>query len=238
MPRRPLRFLVILIVLGVVTNIAIAWVLSLDLVPGDRPMRFARAGYASDGNAVSLTRRDLFGAVAFAAAAVPEGSFTIPEDQEVPLEEAVPGWAMEELLGWIDDDPLPLQWAEARAILATGWPLPCMYSTYDQQPSNGYWWFKARDGIKVAPAPANPNHFAPLSPRERVLPMRFVWFPAVVCSMFWALIWAMLLLGPGASRRFARKRRGKCVACGYDRRGIDASARCPECGAAGTAPGA
>ncbi len=42
--------------------------------------------------------------------------------------------------------------------------------------------------------------------------------------------WGIVLWGPGAMRRWRRRRRGACTACGYDRRGIGAGALCPECG--------
>jgi hypothetical protein len=40
----------------------------------------------------------------------------------------------------------------------------------------------------------------------------------------------LLVCGPGLVRRVVRTRSGRCEACGYSRRGISASARCPECG--------
>lgn len=35
-------------------------------------------------------------------------------------------------------------------------------------------------------------------------------------------------------RRSRRRRRGQCAGCGYDRLGLDAATRCPECGQSGT----
>lgn len=42
--------------------------------------------------------------------------------------------------------------------------------------------------------------------------------------------WLVVLLAAGAMVRARRRRRGRCLACGYDRRGIGADAACPECG--------
>ena len=48
-------------------------------------------------------------------------------------------------------------------------------------------------------------------------------------SLIAAPLWIAVLFAPGWTRRFIRKRRGKCTACGYD---ITQLATCPECGTA------
>lgn len=54
------------------------------------------------------------------------------------------------------------------------------------------------------------------------------WIPVSVCVLSSAAVW----VGPVARRRWVAKRRlGKCAACGYDTRGIG-EAKCPECGRA------
>lgn len=42
--------------------------------------------------------------------------------------------------------------------------------------------------------------------------------------------WWMVLFAFGAARRVVRGRRGRCVRCGYDRRGLTLEVACPECG--------
>lgn len=58
-------------------------------------------------------------------------------------------------------------------------------------------------------------------------------------TIFYALLWALLLLAPGAIRRRIRRARGRCPTCGYLLRGQPAPG-CPECGhgreAVGTRP--
>lgn len=53
-------------------------------------------------------------------------------------------------------------------------------------------------------------------------------------------VWAMIWLLAGTTRRAKRRRGGRCVACGYDMRGLAGGAACPECGrgAVGTKGGA
>ena len=51
-----------------------------------------------------------------------------------------------------------------------------------------------------------------------------IWFLLLVFS-----IWPVLAVCFGPVRRYRRRRRGRCVTCGYDLRG-NVSGRCPECG--------
>lgn len=47
--------------------------------------------------------------------------------------------------------------------------------------------------------------------------------------------WALLLFAPGAVRRSFRRRRGLCIQCAYNLRGLPVKSVCPECGG-GTCP--
>jgi hypothetical protein len=54
--------------------------------------------------------------------------------------------------------------------------------------------------------------------------------PGVLANTaFYSSAWFTLIWGAGVLRRRNRWRRGRCTACGYDRRGIGAAAACPEC---------
>ena len=67
------------------------------------------------------------------------------------------------------------------------------------------------------------------------------WLPLIPTSGFlidatlYAALWWLILFAPAATRRFRRRRRGRCIHCGYDlaglRRDDDATPTCPECGA-------
>lgn len=216
---------------GCATTVAVAWTLSLDLTKDRKPMIFARAGQTIDGRTFSVSRREGLGTVALAAAASTFEPAMQP-NQIVPLEVAVPPWARSELLDWAQDDSevRPLTSA-ARAVLMTGWPLSAMWTSFDQQPSPGYWWFKARNGIVTGDAPAFITEYGTLTPRERVLPTRIVWSGFLVDAVFWGTLWGAVAYGPRAVRRSVRGARGRCRGCGYDIRAMPASAACPECGA-------
>ncbi len=67
-----------------------------------------------------------------------------------------------------------------------------------------------------------------------------VWPGFALNTLFYAaLAWGLWLGGwqlPLAIRRRRRRRKGLCVRCGYDRKGIGDGVVCPECGAKATRP--
>lgn len=63
----------------------------------------------------------------------------------------------------------------------------------------------------------------------RALPYRPLWLGFAVNTVLYSALW-MPALCAGVIRRAWRLRHGRCLACGYDRRGLAAGARCPECG--------
>ncbi|MCH8166084.1 MAG: hypothetical protein IH889_10795 [Planctomycetes bacterium] len=66
----------------------------------------------------------------------------------------------------------------------------------------------------------------------RILPLRPIWPGFAINTIFYAAILWLPIRGPFALRRHIRRKRGLCVACGYDLRHADHDA-CPECGAGG-----
>ncbi|GEM_PF-5640897 len=224
---RRIKFCAAVLVLGVLTTIALAWALIFDVHRATNPMRFAYTESKSNAMSMNVARRDSLGAFSLSAAIPVNGAFS-PPAQTFALDAVLPGWAKPELLDWPRDPPTSPR--AARAILVTGWPWPCMWSSYDQQPSNNYWWFKARNGIVIGQHPTSPIPNAVLSPSERSLPLRVVWFTFAGDTCFWAALWGAILFTPVAIRHILRRRRGQCLTCGYDRRGHAPDHPCPECG--------
>jgi hypothetical protein len=68
--------------------------------------------------------------------------------------------------------------------------------------------------------------------QRRALPVLLRWPGFFLDTVLYALPWWALLATPGAIKRWRRKRRGACLACGYDLRGLGDAAACPECGRA------
>ena len=84
-------------------------------------------------------------------------------------------------------------------------------------------------GIYAAGAAAPP--FACVS--AKAIPLSILWPGFVINTLLFAGVFWVLFTAPGLIRRVARRQDGRCIACGYDLRGID-SQRCPECGAGRT----
>ncbi len=57
-----------------------------------------------------------------------------------------------------------------------------------------------------------------------------IWSGFAVNTVFYAALLWLPIRGPFVLRRLIRRKRGLCVACGYDLRHADHDA-CPECGA-------
>ena len=62
------------------------------------------------------------------------------------------------------------------------------------------------------------------------LPYRVLWPGFAVNTIFYAAVLWLLAFGPFAARRIIRRKRGRCIQCGYDLRHAPHDA-CPECGA-------
>ncbi len=68
---------------------------------------------------------------------------------------------------------------------------------------------------------------------RQIIPYEPVWGAFLFDTAFFAAAWGMLLFGRRATRWLwwlARVSKGCCGRCGYDRRGLVAGTRCPECG--------
>src|SRR5690606_3119238 len=76
----------------------------------------------------------------------------------------------------------------------------------------------------------------PISPAAGDVPLPMRPIPAcfVADVMLYAGAWYLLLRGIPALRRWRRRRRGRCEACGYDLAGVPGGV-CPECGGARSA---
>ena len=63
----------------------------------------------------------------------------------------------------------------------------------------------------------------------KALPFLPIWRGLLLNTIFYSSIIWLLIPGPFVLRRFIRCKRGLCVTCAYDLRGVEHEA-CPECG--------
>ena len=110
--------------------------------------------------------------------------------------------------------------AESHAIwhIRAGWPCESMAGQIDVEG-------------EIAGALVMPRWLEGMvdKPERRPLPITPLAGGFAINTGLWALLLALLILGPGWMKRFNRKRTDRCIACGYDLSGA-AHARCPECG--------
>ena len=107
---------------------------------------------------------------------------------------------------------------------ASGWPALCLKHSA-VVPSHG--------GSYPPASVANPGAWRPLARGNPPLTLPLAPIAsglAINTALYGSLVLAGLCLLPWA-RRALRRRRGRCGACGYDRRGLTAEP-CPEYGAA------
>jgi hypothetical protein len=70
-------------------------------------------------------------------------------------------------------------------------------------------------------------------PQRAIIPLRPVWPGFAVNTAYWAMVLWFAVADLRLVRRHIRRRRGRCVKCGYDLRGQPAEGAapgCPECG--------
>ena len=86
-------------------------------------------------------------------------------------------------------------------------------------------------GLELSP-------FGPYGGDGQALPLRPLWpgfaINTLCYALLSALLWLLIVQGSGRFRRLLRRRRGHCINCGYDLRGASRGGGggvCPECGA-------
>lgn len=105
-----------------------------------------------------------------------------------------------------------------RDVVLIGWPCRCVWGAKGGESGSEV------EGLVEVPEWLETIRFV-----HNPLPVR-VWWPGMGADVaLFGGVWMAVLAGPGVASRWLRRRRGGCVACGYDVRGV---AVCPECGLA------
>lgn len=120
--------------------------------------------------------------------------------------------------------PAVLGRSDARFFVeqAAGWPLLCLRLTSSKFFGDGRAsrYSKMRGRLELP-------WFEP--PWRNTVPYQPIWPGFVINTIFYAAILWLLSLGPFTARRMIRRKRGRCIKCGYDLRATSGGS-CPECG--------
>ncbi len=112
-----------------------------------------------------------------------------------------------------------------RSVWAYAWELEGSDAVTAVEPQREYATSPFLDGM---PLPSVLQHG---DLKNTLLPIMPIWLGFSANTLLYgALAWGVLF-APGVVRRWRRRRRGACVGCGYDLKGIAPGGVCPECGA-------
>ncbi len=218
--RRYLRRIAICLLLGAITTVAVAWgcAFLIDITTAATNVAGVKGLGGQDW---VILRHDRGSAVRVRALAVSglAGYEEIYPTDPSPL----PAWGRlgAQLSEQRTGEPF------TRAADAYGWPMLSMWCGFAWDTEH---WPDALivpplSAITVAPRPG----VAFESMSLRALPLRLIWPGFGLGVALYGLPWFGLLFGRGIARRWLRRHRGLCLACGYDLRGA-VHERCPECG--------
>lgn len=110
-------------------------------------------------------------------------------------------------------------------IIAHGWPFRALRISFEESRQENSF----KTGIAVSPPTwlrGGPNPLGLYG--ERVLPLDPIWFGFAANTMLYASVIVVMTSGARRLRLVYRRRRGRCLACGYPMGETD---RCSECGA-------
>lgn len=234
---RSVRYIMLLLMLAFVMNVAVAWfIAALGSITPTRGFRVADAhhqalwaeqrpqGLNSIARMSASSRSRGFDAHLLIGSA--SRTFDVNVDDRGRVRDF--GWT-----GRQDEiDHKPLHWA---LFVRTGWPLRCMYGSRWSEQWNGQ-----VASVQAGLAPANPTELQhvlamPLSQlkrsgsESRFMPLGILpWAFLLNALCYAALLW-LLISVPVTVRRVRRRQRGLCGKCAYP---VGTSTVCSECGSA------
>ena len=220
----------VLLVLGAIVNVAVAWTLAVArrTLSGNERIAAASATYGTwQTSSSSRVGEDMI-----LSQRLRTGSNT-RIDSEIHPSETIPSWApFRDPSREFAEATLPVM--EHRLAIARGFPMLSLWSerghVFDlkQYQTMSTVVPPLFGGIETRLRwPVNAPVNWPLD-----LPLRPIWPGFAINTVFYAVILWLLFAAPFALRRWRRIRRGLCPNCGYDlRKRPSDSSVCPECGA-------
>jgi hypothetical protein len=224
-----------MVLLGLATTVAVAWVLvfAVKLGPGSvqtagglrarDPARGEGRGMVMSGG-LSATG-SLHHYAFFANVPLPPDAMAKSLDGD-RLALLAPAWAREAVFPWlVSGEPWPPEWINGfNGAVGRGWPLIALWSSHTKT-MGATGTSKISGGIPLSSWDPTDNY-------DRILPYRPVWPGLIGNTAFYAIFWWLAKCIFRSIRRLTRRRGGRCVLCGYSRTGLAGGAACPECGKA------
>jgi hypothetical protein len=201
--KRRVAFILALLALGVLLNIAVAWLIADVAGPDFGEAAFVVGPSPTDSWVVMTTRGLGHLDVAAMISSRSSGAVHVTDDR-------VPTWSrIRHLPPYQEGDPMPFM-----HDLAFGWPALSMWCSVDGTRAWDSGTVTSRQASGATPG--------------LDYPLRVLWVGFASNSVFYAALVALLFLGPRGLRRRWRKLHGRCPTCGYP---LGGSERCSECGA-------
>ena len=240
--KRCIRTILFFLLLGAAVNVAVAWIAAVTAEPKSEGIRFTRphdvmpdqpsdrGGFVGIWRCAGGTRIWVFMTETPAPSEIDvdaikefvRRSWSHDPRHLRPSEASVlPAWSRAGVR--IDRDGIPRRGSLVED--AWGWPMKAMYARFEAD----------RLGLIRPEAVSWGVHCGSYGPAieewliPRVVPVGPIWPGFAVNTVIYALPLWLLALCPVALRRRIRRKRGRCIKCGYDLRG-DLAAGCPECG--------
>lgn len=238
---RHVKRLALLIILGFITTIGVAWTIEAALWRTTRSESFTldrsvqMVAYRGIPWVVS-TNRGIGWTTRFASHPAPNSTGPVADPSNWALgltdsfrrskAEGDPALVKTRILPWTTQRPNWGHFAAEKFRYQSGWceaavgfPIPCFWKWSSQYGT-------VREGGFIEIGKRDPNRpwFDPPG-----LPYLPIPRGLIVNTIFWAGAWWIALFGFTAFKRRRRLRRGRCAHCAYDLRGITSST-CPECG--------
>ncbi|MEE9128804.1 MAG: hypothetical protein V3T84_02210 [Phycisphaerales bacterium] len=250
--KRRLTKLVVFLLLGAIVNVAVAWGCAYWVkfdwrIPGRQAGYDHFAGFELPPDHVdagrfagyTVSRYQRFGSqrVSVVHSYAYDG---LPGKTTIGFNDIIPQWAR----GFLDihefhtDESIDFRSEVNRYIAIVdgrGWPCLSLWGGM-KLPKSGTVYSSGGRPILLVERRYWIIPLEPASPRgslivdsRLLLPLQPLWPGFAFNTIFYAALLWLLTFGPFAARRFIRRKRGRCINCGYDLRHAEHE-QCPECG--------
>jgi hypothetical protein len=231
--------LALCVVLGVLSTVGIAWfhAATQDMFGEDRLLRLRRPQGVTDGPDMIWIRQATHHASIGWTVSYELGiarTFEPVDSEGQAL--TVPSWGRHIVYPWESE---PDRWPafvppgvpyaiQAVNLRAYGWPSPALYCMQVVKDTGAPPFAWTSEGGLLIPWMRSPDYIQ--APPPLLLPLRVIARGVAIDVACHSVGWMAIVLAVPFIRAERRRRRGLCVACGYDVYSIPVEHPCPECG--------